>query len=276
MARREFELCDMPVDIHKVQMGGTWVAKKVYRNLYAGDLDRCTWLVTTYYDTPIKSFSRRRAEAFTSGFRFRDLVASSVVSMLLVLGAAEILWSTLIPPLRQSGVFSIWGLVFVIVLFLTCAAVIRLREGIARRGNVIRNSSSLMVIFQLANVLRRTNSLSHVAFALIDEGCRCELGVKMLSDRLGDRHPRRVYLDAVGAVGSVICFSRLSTPYRWPAIVRSSSSEEELSKGEYLITAGSEDDSNRIHIHIDEKGEIDTDRILSRVSLLESLLAMER
>ncbi len=267
-AAQQFQLCGFGValeeDKHSVKAAG---AKK-FLNLYAGDIQKADVVYVTYYDTPAASFPSRSARAFEAGFRAQDLWVSMAGLAAIVAAVAALIWNFVWPRLAASGVLSLWGALFVACCVGTLAVVTNCREGFAKRDNMVRNSSSLSVLFELAHEARSTGLDRKVAFALVDEGCRSERGIEMLRERLGRRRPRLVYVDSLGSDGEVVCLTNSRCPEAWEGSVRIEHLDAPRRKkfGDYLVCAGHVGDGGEVLI--DASSEVTAQRIFDRADAL--------
>lgn len=242
-AAHQFELCGLDVSLEESKRPVRTAGSKRYFNLYAGNPRKADWLFVTCYDTPAKRFRPGRPRAFETGYGTADALASLAALAALVVAAAVFLWRVVVPAMGDSGVLSLWGALFLLVCVVVLAVVTRCREGFAERDNLVRNSSSLVVLFDLASELCAAGvPKGRVAFALVDEGCRSQRGLDMLAQRLGGRHPRQVYVDCLGGGGDAFCLTRtkVSDALRARAHVRPLSTELRARYGDYLLCAGEE------------------------------------
>lgn len=270
-AAKQFELygyeCTLEKDDHLVKTAGS----KSYLNLYSGDLHRAKYLFVTYYDTPTKRFSKDSVKAFSANFRTQDVQISIIILLAAVAAAAFTIGRFIWPRLAAAGALSFWGLLFFAVCAAVLALVTRAREGFSERDNMVRNSSSLVILFDLARQARDKGLADEAAFALVDEGCRSEQGLKMLSKHLGKHGPKRVYLDSFGSDGKLFCLTSLGTPISWEGVVdiRRLSAEKRRKYGDYLMCAGtlSEED-----ISIDSSSEVGVERVVDRTTKLLELV----
>lgn len=274
-AARQFELCgfvsSLEEDRHVVRMAGS----KRFHNLYAGDLAKAKVLFVTYYDTPTKSFSAEAPKAFQTNYRPRDAWASALVMLALALGALALAWVLAWPGIEASGMLSPWGLLLVALCVVVLALVTTCREGLAERDNVVRNSSSLAVLFDLAHRASEAGLSDGVAFALVDEGCRSERGLEMLRARLGRRgskgSAKRVYVDSLGSDGRLVCLTNLRVPASWEkeADVRRLPSALRQKLGDYLVCAGEPSGEDVI---VNRASEVSAERVMERSDALLDLV----
>ena len=269
-AAQQFELSGYKASLQEDKRTIGVAGSKRFHNLYAGDLSRAKAVFVTYYDTPVKSFGKRDVRAFDANFRSQDVWASMALLGVLVLVAMAIVGLLIWPMIAAEGALSIWGLLFLAVCVAVLALVTSRREGLAERDNMVRNSSSLAVLFDLAHEAQAAGLGEKIAFALVDEGCRSEHGLEMLRNRLGRRGPKRIYVDSLGSDGDLVCLTNLRTPASWEGGVEvcplSASDRKRL--GDYLVCAGRGDGADLI---VDRKSEVSAERVMSRSDALLEL-----
>lgn len=269
-AAQQFQLCGfgaaLEEDKHAVKAAG---AKKFF-NLYAGDIQKADVLYVTYYDTPAASVSKRKAVAFDAGYRAQDLWASMAALIAIAAVAATLIWRFVWQQLDAAGPLSFWGVLFVACCVGVLAFVTNYREGFAARNNMVRNSSSLAIFFELAREAHEVGLDRKVAFALVDEGCRSERGLEMLRERLGKHRPRIVYVDSLGSDGEVVCLTNSRCPESWAGGVRVEKLGSDLRKkfGDYLLCAGEPTEGGEVLI--EDASEVTTQRVLDRAKVLLS------
>lgn len=273
-AAQQFELSGfgpaLEEDKHAVKTAG---AKRFF-NLYAGDLRHADVVFVTYYDTPAKSLvPKTPIRPFRTNFQVRNMWASMALLAAIVFAAAVLIWCYLWPQVAGAGMFSLWGLLLLVCCVVVLAVVTNCREGFAEKDNVVRNSSSLAVLFDLAHEIADAGLSNKVAFALLDEGCRSERGLQMLDVRLGKRSPKRVYLDSLGSDGEVVCLTNSRIPGSWSGKVLVARLDTALRKkyGDYLVCAGRVGDDGT-DVFVDTAGEVTTEKVMDRTSLLFDLI----
>lgn len=166
--------------------------KHVYRNLYVGNLKTAKRVICTYYDTPA---------AFLGSYRFFDKESQKKKTTLSVL-FTNLIWLVLgllftiyiaVPIFEANGLLSGQSLLVILGYILYFYFFNRIRSGLGRRKNLIRNTSSiLMLLDQIANKKVRGTT----AYAFLDAGCTNKAGL----DRLLEQTDAKVYmLDSVGS-----------------------------------------------------------------------------
>lgn len=270
-AAQQFELygykSSLEEDKRPVKAAGT----KRFFNLYAGDLSRAKYLFVTYYDTPVKRFGKGPVKAFDSNYNAGDVQASLVILLAVIVAVALAIWQVLLPGLGASGLLSLYGLAFVVLVVAVLALVTSAREGFAERDNLVRNSSSLTVLFDLAREARDAGLGDQVAFALVDEGCRSQHGLAMLEGRVGRRGPKRVFVDCLGNDGPLTCFTGLATPPAWEGVVEVArlSAERRKKYGDYLVCGGTAEGED---VLIDASSDTGGEKVMDRTAKLMELV----
>ncbi|MDO4428814.1 MAG: hypothetical protein Q4B91_04865 [Atopobiaceae bacterium] len=269
-AAQQFELCGFKASLEEDRCVVRLAGSKRFHNLYAGDLSRARAVFVTYYDTPVKAFGRRPVRAFDTNFRPTDAWVSMAGLAASVLLAVAFLALLVWPRIAVEGAFSVWGLLFLAVCVAVLALVTTCREGVAERENLVRNSSSLAVLFDLAREAQAAGLADRVAFALVDEGCRSERGLEMLRSRLGRRGPKRVYVDSLGSDGRLVCLTNLRTPASWKGgvDVRALSAPDRKRFGDYLVCAASDADEE---LTVNRASEVSVERVMARSDALLEL-----
>lgn len=165
-------------------------------NLYVGDLGKARVVAEAYYDTPPVSPLSGRYRFFSESYRKNELMLSVLTPLLLILAAGAIFfWKASAALYTPNGKISVAGVMNILVFLVLLYLMYRCRRGVARKRNVVRNTSSLLAIYRLAEKERKNKRL---AMVLADNGCGSCLGAKVLKDKKG-WNQTVVHLDCVGA-----------------------------------------------------------------------------
>ena len=165
-------------------------------NLYIGDLGKARVIAEAYYDTPPVSLTPGAYRLFSVSCRRNERMYAVIVPMLLILAAGALFfWKASASLFDEAGRLSRAGVLNVAVLFVLLALMYKCRKGIPGKRNVIRNTSSLLALYRLAEQERRNKRL---AFVLTDDGCGAGLGARVLKGRKR-RDQIVVHLSCVGA-----------------------------------------------------------------------------
>lgn len=165
-------------------------------NFYVGETDRARVVAAAYYDTPPVSFLPGGYRFFHETYRKKVRMLSVFVPMLVILAAGALFfWRSSAALFGEGGALSGRGVLNIAVLLLLLALMYGCRGGLGRRRNIVRNTSSILVLYRLAEQARGNRRL---AFVLTDNGCGGDTGAKVLNGR---KHKDQtvVHLDCVGA-----------------------------------------------------------------------------
>lgn len=177
---------------------------KVY-NLYAGDIDQADVIISSYYDTPARSFGlfTYNPVIAKSNAQLQFIAAILPVTILVILEILLVVFAVL--PLWRDGSFTFLDLAAGGLMVLLLWLMICFSKGIANTYNVVRNTSGTIASLMLAQSISKQHQ-KKVAFAFTDFGCLNGLGETMLVERLKHRKkaPLVILLDASSGDGDVI------------------------------------------------------------------------
>lgn len=234
-AKKQFEECGYAVDITKVT-ASFMKSEQCFYNLYAGDLRHADILITTYYDTELRTILPKRKKAFHSNYAAIDQLMQMIGLGLFLLALAVGIYFGILPHLH-NGFLNVWGISLLIIMLAAFAFIVHARSGIAKRYNMCRNSSSIITMFQCASILNSTQKKS-VAFAFLDEGTKSEYGLVMLKDYRKQQRTKQLYLDSVGTQSQLYCFSNTPFTLTSAAITQIPLPKSMKSYGDVLFTSG--------------------------------------
>ncbi len=203
LAQKEFENANYQVNI--TQSEEKIVGEKLfYRNLYAGDFKNAKVVFATYYDTPKKSIFPEKTFAFNALVSKYNAANTLLLPIIVLLSTFLVFYYLLRPALAMEGFFSLTGLFSIILFILALMFIRKLRFGIPKRNNVIRNSSSVVSLLLYAT---QKTSDQGIAFAFIDSGTTNDYGLIMLEDYLKDSKAKVILLDSVGGADDLHVFT---------------------------------------------------------------------
>lgn len=171
------------------------------RNIYVGDFNKAKKIICTYYDTPMTYLSDYIL--FDRQEQSRKTIKSLLVNTILL----TILGLIGIYILIQANMFSFEfnqfktyvSIALLMVYFIIFG---RVAKGMANRRNLVRNTSSLLLMLDM---IEKTNN-ENIAFAFIDEGSIGERGLQVLREDAPRKTP--IYLlDSIGADTTLYCKS---------------------------------------------------------------------
>lgn len=267
-ASKQFEQEGFPVDITCVSASVLKQESLNTYNLYAGDFDKAECVFVTYYDTPLYQLLPKVQKAFHSNWSKGNFLMHMMLFLLLIIVFVGVLCTVVFPNLQKVGFLSVWG----ILVIASCAAgffiISHMRGGIARQTNRNRNTSSLIALFTFAARLSECEK-EKIAFALIDEGTRSELGLKLLADYIEKRKIIRIYLDTVSNGEQFQCFSNLALPddvnlSRHPLV------SQWKNYGDILLSSSNQDQEEVI---LQKEKHIDKNQLEQRISRCAILLS---
>lgn len=166
--------------------------KRVYRNLYVGDLKKAKKVICTYYDTPAallgsyRLFDREKQRKKTTF----SVVLTSIIWIMV--GIFYTLYVG-IPVFENNGLLSFQSILVALGYFIYFYLFNRLRMGLPKQKNLIRNTSSILM---LLDKITNTDSNSDIAYAFVDAGCTSGAGLLKLLEQTDGK----VYmLDSIGS-----------------------------------------------------------------------------
>ncbi len=232
MSQMEFESMGYQVDVTQTKIRAGKLGSKSYYNLYAGDYKNADLVISTYYDTPVKSFNIYKQEAFNSEKPKSYYIINFIIQLLIIGSFSALFIFALMPRLMDQSILSFWGVLSFLILGLGLYLIKNTRLGIANKNNMIRNNSSVIAMFGLAE----KNKGKNIAFSFIDDGTNDSyVGVKLLDDYLPSKRIKKIYLDSIGNSGDIIVFTNDKFEGKLPK----SSIKTDLNKRfDYLITSG--------------------------------------
>lgn len=166
--------------------------KHVYRNLYIGNIKTAKKVICTYYDTPAALLGSYRV--FDKEGQKKKTTFSVMLTNIvwLLLGLLFTIYVA-VPLFQTYGLFHFQSILVILGYILYFYFFNKIRSGIARRKNLIRNTSSiLMLLDKIANKKARAST----AYVFLDAGCTNKAGL----DRLLEQTNGKVYmLDSIGS-----------------------------------------------------------------------------
>ena len=227
----EFKENGLESDVFSSDLNLRMNQKISHYNLYVGDVEKADLIISTYYDTGTKHFIKSDVKAFTTGLDKKNYVFQIILSLLLLAALVYIDITFFINGLfLTSGLFSIASLLFLIINAIAVFIISKVGRGVPNRNNFIRNTSSVLSIFELSKQLRG----KQIAYALVDGGCSTNYGMQMLKEKAGKKS-KIVYLDSIANPGDMQVFSKKGIEFN--GIRSHASSEDDLV--DILITYGS-------------------------------------
>lgn len=205
-AKAEFENMGYSTEISETEIINKGFGKKTYNNLYVGDFTKSKVLIYTYYDTPAKKFFNKHKFAFNSNYDKKDTIFGLFLGIIFVFITCLILTNIIQPNIELNGIFSLWGLSFILLCMIAFSLINKYKFGISERNNIERNTSSIIAIMTLASSLRE-DYRDKVCFAFVDEGTRSEIGIKILDKYSNNKNKIKIYLDSVGGDGETYILS---------------------------------------------------------------------
>lgn len=210
-----------------------------YTNVYIGDIEKANQVICTYYDTP---------SLHLGGYRFFNQ-ESNRKNTLIVNVISAILWLLLgvlmtiyvaIPIFNTYGVWNFRSLLLAIVFILYFVLLNKFSRGIAKRKNLVRNSSSILAMFDL---MANNRKKSKVAYAFLDSGVTSGGGLERLKEQAKDQI---LYLDSIGSENDLYLVSSAEkTLKRYPNSQHIEKVKKETLEDDrvsYLISAQNEDE----------------------------------
>lgn len=237
-AQKEFAEMGYDVDVTHSELKAFQGAKEDYYNLYAGHPKQADVIVATYYDTPVKSFGAYRYHAFQQSVPRVSMLINLLPPLLMLILSGCLLYFVNFRELSELGFYNIWGVLTLLVLIGALLFITRTRGGIPNRYNMVRNTSSVIVSFQLASALS-DGEKKKTAFVFLDGVTSSNYAFEMLKNYVGKLEGRKlVYLDSIGNPGNIQVFTRDASlsPPKGAEIHRKM--PENAIIGDYLVTAG--------------------------------------
>lgn len=196
---QEFYDMGYSVDVKEAKVGGD----KNY-NLYIGDIDKAKYVVAAYYDTPPSTYDLLPYKLFDEKNRKLELIISTLVPMVLLILIGTLFIVKIATPVWSNSAFGALGIICTFSILCIFAIMYHIRNGIGRRSNFIRNTSSLIALLDFANSLS-PDERKKIAFALTDYGCTNCIGDKLLTGRV-NKKCTVIHLDSIGNTNSLYLF----------------------------------------------------------------------
>ncbi|HCS93292.1 MAG TPA: hypothetical protein DIW15_01115 [Bavariicoccus seileri] len=206
--------------------------------MYVGDIKESDVVVVTDYTTSIKTFNLFKQYAFSDKAKHKMMILNLLFLFLFIaiVICFFIIW---LSPRIQDDSASKWLISSAIITTLVTLYLIKCyRKGVPNRLNLVKNTSSLLMIFELAAVLKERSP--KISFALIDMSLNQKTCLEMLNDYLKlnrMKKPKIVFLDSVGNEGMLQLFTNHKKVAWKEKYLHEISSTREMF-GDYLITAG--------------------------------------
>lgn len=164
----------------------------ISRNLYVGDIKKADYIFATYYDTPLSHLGSYFI--FDDKKNMRNTLYYNIVCSIVIILISVIAWSLYFSKNINNG--SITNLLIMGLFFGLMSMLIgKTSRGIARRKNLIRNTSS--VIWLLQEILENDQD-NGVAYAFLDNGTRQKQGLDSLI-KSANEHSKIFYIDCLGS-----------------------------------------------------------------------------
>lgn len=183
--------------------------KTASRNVYVGNVKKADRIICTYYDTPLAHFGGYRFfDRQVQGKRTTNLIILSSILMILLGLAGTLLYMKLATAAFDLSSLYTW--LFIAIFGLYFFALGKVTQGLSRRKNVIRNTSSVLALLRLMEAAG-----PNTAFAFLDEGTYGDNGLEVLRSST-KKQAQIIYLDSIGAneplqvIGSGISKGRLA------------------------------------------------------------------
>lgn len=161
------------------------------RNIYVGDIKNAKKIVATYYDTPSKHFGAYHYFDVKKNGK-NTIYFTMILSVIyLILG----ILATIYIMSNNFEILSFTGLLVILFYFLYFYIFSKITKGIARRNNLIQNTSSLVILLDYIN---NSKSRNKVAYAFLDKGTTNKDGLNYLLNDI-DATTKVMYLDSIGA-----------------------------------------------------------------------------
>ncbi|UJF16326.1 hypothetical protein LZ578_04140 [Jeotgalibaca sp. MA1X17-3] len=165
--------------------------KQEYRNLYIGDVKTADKVICTYYDTP--AIQLDSYHFFNLAHRKRVTMKwIGIFSLLFILlGVAYTLFIG-IPTFQAEGLWSIPSVLSILFYIVYFYLLNKITRGWPRKKNLIRNTSSILLILNLIYSFKNKK----IAYAFLDAGCTNNAGL----DQLQEQTNAAIYMvDSIGS-----------------------------------------------------------------------------
>lgn len=163
------------------------------KNIYVGDVRKADIIIASYYDTPANYLGPYRFFD-TDGMRKQTLRLNLLTSILLFLIGILFTIFVTIPVLNNFSSINFYTILIVIFYLLFFYLLRKAASGLAKRDNLVRNNSSLLLILDLISSIKSKD----VAFAFVDKGSQNMLGLEALK-KSAKANSKIYYLDSIGS-----------------------------------------------------------------------------
>lgn len=220
-------------------------------NIYVGDISRANKIICTYYDTPFKHIGNYHPFKTNKGKKNTLFYIVIIATLFILLGI--LLTKLIIVPFFQNENQSLIGKIIILVgyfIFFTIFG--KYIKGKPRKRNLIRNTSSLLVL--LIDLFENQFTEEDIAFVFLDNGCTNNSGwIRLLEV---NKKARILGLDSVGADG-VLIFGEVDKNYSLKRIVDTNSMRNKERNHLILFSA----DQNKKDPYIISKKKLNSNRL---------------
>jgi hypothetical protein len=234
--------------------------KKVGKNIYVGNIDTASKIISTYYDTPAK---------FIGNYYFDDnkkngkntineiLIESALYLFVGVFVFLGIQWFF---NDKSSQIYWVVVAIFTFIYFMIFK---NITNGRSEKKNLVRNTSTIV---QLLDLMQEINK-KDVAFALVDFGCNSELGLHALKAK--NEKAQIIYLDSINTENDLY----INSGNQWDKLSDDISFNK---KAIYRIVSGKIDENKKVYLNKDslnkqEINESNFEKIKKLIELQEGI-----
>lgn len=188
----------------------TKVAKINHRdnyNLYVGNIEKADTILTTYFDTPPRSFFGLHYKVGDAHNNYKWVMIAQVLPFALYI-VFELLVFILVvfPMLRMSNVWQqvAGGTLAAASIWIS----LKLKDGIAQASNLSNSTASIILMLEVMRQLS-AKQRKRIAFIFADNGSVDNLGLKVAANYISHhskKNPRIIYFDSIGDARNIQIF----------------------------------------------------------------------
>ena len=205
-AVQEFEDAGMGTVVKEAES----LQRKAY-NLYVGDLVKSNLIISTYYDTPPKTFGLIKHKVFHPENDRLSFIISILVPILFLALIFALLIKPLFAPVFSDGVIGYKDVLAMIPALIIVFFIIHFKNGIGNTSNFKRNTSSIITCIYFIQTIQK-KMRNNVGIVFTDFGCINHFGDEMLCSELKENASKKtvILLDCLGGSDEVNIIYRRS------------------------------------------------------------------
>jgi len=207
---KEFQNQGMKLDLKETVKN----QHKAY-NLYVGDITKTGLIISTYYDTPPKTFNIFKHQAYSPKSDRKAFILSILIPFLAIVTIGALYVKYVLNGIWSTNLFSFINLLGIVPLLILLFFLSHYRNGIGNRVNFIRNSASIIGCIKLVQSLKPRDK-NRIGIAFTDYGCINHYGDDMLRSLMRNNADLNtiISLDCIGSdEDTIILYTKTCNEY---------------------------------------------------------------